>query len=152
MSDIEAMVRLAIEADMFPEEASDFLRGNAQRWFDEDRQPGRWVVVARDQQVDAVAFYEPRDATDRVWYLTMIVVSPSLQGTGVGRRLLNHVEHELREADQRLLLIETSGTPEYESSRAFYARGGYREVARVPDYFADGDDMVLFHKDLRAAP
>ncbi|MEL7370283.1 MAG: GNAT family N-acetyltransferase [Myxococcota bacterium] len=152
LSDIEAMVRLAIEADMFPEEASDFLRSNAQRWFDEDRQPGRWVVVARDQQVDAVAFYEPRDATDRVWYLTMIVVSPSLQGTGVGRRLLNHVEHALREADQRLLLIETSGTPAYESSRAFYARGGYREVARVPDYFADGDDMVLFHKDLRAAP
>ena len=141
---------MAIETGMFPEDASDFLRGYAQRWFDADRQPGRWIVEDRGSSIGAVAFYEPRDATDRVWYLTMIAVSPALQNAGVGRNLLGHIEGELRDAEQRLLLIETSGTTDYASSRSFYARGGYREVARVPDYFADGDDMVLFHKDLRA--
>ena len=144
------MVCLATETAMFPEEASDFLRGSAQRWFDDDKPSGRWIVDEREKGGGAVAFYEPRDATDRVWYLTMIAVSPSLQTTGVGRSLLMCIERGLQKSGQRLLLIETSGTPEYASTRNFYARGGYREIARVPDYFADDDDMVLFYKDLRA--
>ena len=80
----------------------------------------------------------------------MIVVSPALQGTGRGRGLLGHVEATLRDQDQRLLLIETSGTAQYDGTRKFYARAGYQEVARVPAYFEDGDDLVLFLKDLRA--
>ena len=147
--DVDAMVKLAIEARMFPAEAADFLSGTARAWFEGGQEPSRWVVDEEDGAVVAVAFFEPRDATDRVWYLTMIVVSPALQGTGHGRRLLEHVEQTLREADQRLLLIETSGTEQYTATRRFYERGGYREVARVPDYFEDGDDMVLFLKDLR---
>lgn len=146
--DIPMMVRLAIDAQMFPEEASGFLTEAAQSWFDQGQQPARWLVDDDDGRVVGVAFFEPRDATDRVWYLTMIVVSPDLQGTGRGRALLAHVEQALRDAGQRLLLIETSGTGQYDSTRAFYARGGYREVARVPDYFEAGDDMVLFWKRL----
>jgi hypothetical protein len=50
------------------------------------------------------------------------------------------------------LVIETSSTPRYDKTRRFYERSGYRQVAVVPDYFEDGDHMVLFHKDLRVDP
>ena len=62
---------------------------------------------------------------------------------------MRRVEETLRADQQRLLVIETSSTPTYDRTRAFYDRHGYRAVATVPDYFSDGDHMVLYHKDLR---
>jgi hypothetical protein len=46
--------------------------------------------------------------------------------------------------------VETSSTATFAATRTFYADLGYREAARVPDYWSDGDDLVLFTKDLRA--
>ena len=148
-SDVERVADLAIDAEMFPEDAREFLTGSARAWLDSDRTGASWIVMDDDGVVVGAAFFEPRDATDRVWYLQMIVVAPDLQGTGRGTRLLRHVEETLAAQDQRLLLIETSGTSQYDGTRRFYAGVGYDEVARVPDYFEDGDDMVLFRKDLR---
>lgn len=59
------------------------------------------------------------------------------------------MEDELRADGQRLLLVETSGLADFALTRQFYAKLGYEEEARVRDYFADGDDMVLFRKALR---
>ena len=148
--DVDAAVGIAIDVKMFPAEAIDFLRAHAHGWLEAGKQPGTWVVDEVDGTVLGVAFYEPRDATDRVWYLTLIAVSPRAHGQGRGAALMHFVESELRKADQRLLLIETSATPAYDKTRAFYAKLGYTEVARVPDYYEDGDDMVLFRKDLRS--
>jgi hypothetical protein len=46
--------------------------------------------------------------------------------------------------------VRTSGTSQYDSTRAFYRRLEYVEQARVPDYWTDGDDLVLFTKRLTA--
>lgn len=74
----------------------------------------------------------------------MIAVRPDLQGTGRGAVLVRHAEQDLRERGQRLLVVRTSGTSQYDGTRASYRRLGYAEHARVPDYWTDGDDLVLF--------
>lgn len=150
-SDIPAMVAIAVEAEMFPQDGIDFLIAHGNAWFDGGCKGGAWIVDEANDELNAVAFYEPRDATDRVWYLTMIAVSPRVQGRGRGAAMLDWIEDELRRKDQRLLLVETSSTAQYDRARAFYAKAGYAEVARVADYFEDGDDMVLLRKDLREA-
>jgi ribosomal protein S18 acetylase RimI-like enzyme len=53
--------------------------------------------------------------------------------------------------DARLLLIETSSQPRYEPTRGFYERHGYREVARVPEFYAVGDDRVIFAKRIHSS-
>ena len=146
-SDTQQMIRLAIEAGLFPEDASAFLETAAKSWFEGG--PGEWIVDDLDNVIVGVAFYEPRPATDRVWALTMIAVAPNRQGHGHGAALIQWVESRLREDGQRLLVVETSGTAQYDGTRRFYAKQRYTEVARVPNYFTDGDDMVLFSKDLR---
>jgi len=95
-----------------------------------------------------VAYYEPAPATEGAWYLTMIAVLPARQGQGHGTALLGYVECTLKTEGQRLLLVQTSGTPAYARSRQFYAKCGYTEEARVRDYYTLGDDMVLFRKAL----
>ena len=152
-NDVEPMVRLAVAAELFPPEAGEFLREQARAWLDGGEGPGGWAVEDDDGGgLGSVVFYEPRLATDRVWALTMIAVAPTLQGGGRGARALRWVEDTLRAQGQRLLVIETSSTPRYDKTRRFYARSGFQQVAVVPDYFEDGDDMVLFHKRLGGSP
>jgi hypothetical protein len=46
----------------------------------------------------------------------------------------------------RLLLIETSALPAFDSVRRFYAKRGYAEGGCIPDYYADGDGKVSYYK------
>jgi ribosomal protein S18 acetylase RimI-like enzyme len=43
-------------------------------------------------------------------------------------------------------LIETSSLPHYGLTRKFYLKHGYEQTAILKDYYADGDDMVVFRK------
>ena len=93
-----------------------------------------------------IAYFTPKEMTDRTWELLMIMVHADCQGRGIGTRLLGAVEDELRAAVGRMLLIETSSLAEFEKTRHFYRRHGYAEVAHVPDYYADGVGKVSFTK------
>ena len=86
--------------------------------------------------------------TDATFDLYWIAVEPREQGRGVGRALLAQVEASVRAAGGRLIVVETAGKPSYAGTRAFYERTGYPEVARLPDFYRDGDDKVLHVKRL----
>jgi RimJ/RimL family protein N-acetyltransferase len=58
------------------------------------------------------------------------------------------VERTLAEQDMRILLVETSGVPAFERTRAVYRQLGYAEEARIRDYSAEGDDKIVFWKAL----
>lgn len=117
-------------------------------YFGGQREEGHVWVMDEEGAPLGVAYYEPALATDGTWYLTMIAVRRTRQGQGRGAALLRHLEEELRSRDQRLLLVETSGLPAFERTRAFYEKCGYEQEARVRDYYEPGDDMVLFRKAL----
>lgn len=93
-----------------------------------------------------IAYYAPKEFADRVWELLMIAVDASSHRRGIGSRLLLAVEDAVRAANGRLLLIETSDKSSFERTRQFYRKHGYAEVARIPDYFADGDGKASFLK------
>jgi ribosomal protein S18 acetylase RimI-like enzyme len=62
--------------------------------------------------------------------------------------LLRHVEQALAARGERLLLVETSGSPGFERTRAFYRKRGYEEEARIRDFYRAGEDKVVFRKAL----
>lgn len=82
----------------------------------------------------------------------MIAVRPDLQGGGRGAAMVRAAEDDLRARGQRLLPVRTSGTPQYDRTRAFHRGLGFVEHAPVLDYWTDGDDLVLFSKRLGAEP
>ncbi len=87
--------------------------------------------------------------TDGTWDLYWLAVDPTAHGLGVGTALVEGMEHRLT-GTARLISVDTSGRPDYEPTRAFYAARGYQSVARVPDFYAPGDDQVIFTKALPA--
>jgi ribosomal protein S18 acetylase RimI-like enzyme len=89
--------------------------------------------------------------------LYWIVVDREKQGSGVGTQLLGEVERRLTVDGRRLVVVETSSRSDYVPTRAFYEARGYTRAATIPAYYAPGDDLVIYTKDLngdvaRAAP
>ncbi|MGH7669505.1 MAG: GNAT family N-acetyltransferase, partial [Gemmatimonadaceae bacterium] len=80
--------------------------------------------------------YGPTPGTDGTYDLYWIAVDPARQGQGVGSALLTEVERRLGDRQARMLVVETSGRPEYESTRRFYGARGYDLTARLRDFYA----------------
>jgi ribosomal protein S18 acetylase RimI-like enzyme len=90
------------------------------------------------------ACYGPTPCTAGTWDLYWIAVSGEARGRGIGTLLMEEMERRLVEMDARLLLIETSSRTDYAPTRGFYEGRGYEVVAKVPDFYAPGDDRVIF--------
>jgi ribosomal protein S18 acetylase RimI-like enzyme len=146
-ADTDALVALTaatgffkpLELETLREVLDDFHAGN-------DTPGHRAFVWDEGGALLGYVYYAPEEMTDRTWYLYWIAVARNQQGRGLGRSLLEFVEEDVRGLGGRLLLVETSSTPHYEPTRRFYLKHGYTLAATVPDYYADGDGMVVFSK------
>ena len=152
-SDNAAVVQLAISSGLFAEDEAEVVRTLMDDFFARTKADGHGCLVDVDDDLDGdvaagVAYFQPVAATDGTWTLLMIAVRAEQQGQGRGSVLLSEVENQLRRQQQRLLLVETSGVPDFALTRAFYDKAGYGVEARVRDYYAAGDDMVLYRKAL----
>lgn len=85
--------------------------------------------------------------TVATWDLYWMAVDPEMHGQGVGTALLEEMESRLSDK-ARLIVIDTSGRPDYAPTRAFYRARGYQTAAVVRDFYALGDDQVIFSKRL----
>jgi GNAT superfamily N-acetyltransferase len=69
---------------------------------------------------------------------------------GIGAQLLAAAEERMRGAGGEYIYVETSSRPLYEPTRQFYLKHAYRLVARVPFFYADDDDRLVYLKTLQA--
>jgi GNAT superfamily N-acetyltransferase len=89
----------------------------------------------------------PTPCTLGTYDLYWMAVDPTLHGSGIGTALLTEMERRL-EGQARLIIIETAGRPDYSATRGFYQAHGYKAAATIPDFYAPGDDQVVFVKDV----
>jgi ribosomal protein S18 acetylase RimI-like enzyme len=90
--------------------------------------------------------------THATWYLYWICVDEPYQRRGIGRALQAEAEAFIRARAGRQLVVETSSRREYDRSRKFYLRAGYRQVGRIPDFFQPSDDCIILCNTLTAKP
>jgi ribosomal protein S18 acetylase RimI-like enzyme len=108
----------------------------------------RALTLELDGQPVGFAYYAPTPMTDRTWHLYWIFVRKTGQARGLGSQLLKHVETDITSAGGRVFLIETSSLPSYDPTRKFYIKHDYEQAATIRDFYADGDDQVIFRKRL----
>jgi ribosomal protein S18 acetylase RimI-like enzyme len=111
-----------------------------------------WLTCEADGQAAAFCYAVPEKLTDRTWNMLAIAVHPELQAKGVGGALVKNLEAVLIERGQRILVVDTSGAPEFGRARDFYRKNGYREEARIREFWAAGNDKVVFWKKLNPYP
>jgi ribosomal protein S18 acetylase RimI-like enzyme len=76
-----------------------------------------------------------------------MAVDPARHGAGIGTALLHAMESRLAGL-ARLVVVETAGRADYAPTRAFYQARGYRVASRIPDFYAPGDDQVVYVKQV----
>ena len=109
-----------------------------------------FLFAERDEAVIGYACYGPIPGTVSSFDLYWIAVDAGAQGAGIGRSLHDAAEAAIQELGGTRLYADTSSKPQYEPTRAFYRRMGYREAARLEDFYAAGDGKVIFEKALGA--
>lgn len=112
---------------------------------------GYFFVFLEDEgRVRGYTCFGPIPGTRESFDLYWIAVHRDRQGEGLGRILLARAEERIRQAGGRRLYAETSGRPQYRPTRRFYRRAGFRREARLRDFYAPGDDKLIFVKELSA--
>jgi ribosomal protein S18 acetylase RimI-like enzyme len=86
--------------------------------------------------------------TQNSYDLYWIAVAPSCQGLGIGQALMECVERAVAKRGGGGLYIETSSRHVYARTRRFYRAAGYRQVARLADFYAPRDHKIVFCKTI----
>jgi ribosomal protein S18 acetylase RimI-like enzyme len=139
--DLPAAERLIDATGLFP---PDMLAGMAEPGLSGESED-LWLVAG---QVFGLAYAAPERMTEGTWNLLLLAVLPESQRRGLGHALVAAVCDRLLSRGARLLLVETSGLPEFSGPRAFYGAFGFRREARIRDYYGQGEDKVIFSMSL----
>lgn len=107
-----------------------------------------WLCAERSGAVTGFAYAVPEPLTDGTWNMLALGVRSADRRSGVATALTRGTERAAKTLGARLLVVDTSGSEAYEAARSFYAAAGYGEEARIRDYWAAGDDKVVFRKAL----
>lgn len=148
--DTTALIALADATGLFQPNQLKELSEMLVDYFGSNSDSDRFWITDEDDGPVGVAYCEQELMTDQTWNLQLIAIRPDHQGQGRGATLLRYVEQTLTARGGRVLLVETSGLPSFERTRAFYAKCGYEEEARIRDFYAADDDKVVFRKVLNA--
>jgi ribosomal protein S18 acetylase RimI-like enzyme len=90
--------------------------------------------------------YGRTPGTESTWDLYWIVVDPTGHRRGIGRQLMDATESAIRELGGTLVVVETSSRDDYGPTRSFYEALLYDRAAHIADYYAAGDDLIVFTK------
>ena len=147
--DADSILHLAGAEPLFSKEEAETVAELLEAYQTLEDHDGYFFLSAMDDaNLLGFACYGPTPLTQGTFDLYWIAVSAATKSQGVGRALMERVEAEVRALGGRMLVLDTSGSAEYEPTRAFYHRIGYTHSATVPDFYAPGDDLVIFSRPL----
>lgn len=108
--------------------------------------PYCFFVAELDSKVAGYSCYGSTPNLPGVYDLYWIAVDPKLHGQGIGQILLKATEDTIVQQAGHTIIIETSSRTDYAPTRKFYERAGYTIETIEPDYYAAGDNKVVYAK------
>jgi GNAT superfamily N-acetyltransferase len=110
------------------------------------------VAVSDDagagERVLGYACFGATPMTDATVDLYWLVMARDVRGQGLGGALYAGVEAELKQRGVRIIRVETSSLEGQGGARRFYEKTGFRLAGAIPDFYRQGDDLLVFAKVL----
>ena len=108
----------------------------------------RGIVIARDGTVAALALFGQIPGTTSGAKLYTAVLAPGVRAEEIGPRLMAAVVEALRQVGSRFLLAELPDDPAIGNILTLLRHQGFKEEARVPDFYRDGVALSFLRLDL----
>ncbi|MEM9835405.1 MAG: N-acetyltransferase [Bacteroidota bacterium] len=143
--DMDALKNVLGTIELFPPEMLDNMTAD---YFNQPDSQDIWFAAVQENKPVALAFCAPEKLTEGTFNLYAIGVERAQQSKGIGQQMMHYLEERLRNEGQRILIVETSGTADFGSTRNFYEKLGYTKEATIRDFWAEGDDKVIYWKKL----
>lgn len=145
--DQAAIIQLATASGLFEPSQTEELAQLLEQFHATEDSHEIWLTDDDDGPV-GVAYLAPERMTEGTWNLYLIAIHPARQRQGRGEAFLDHIQKLLCQRGERILLVETSGTEDFDYVRAFYRKSGFSEEARIREFYAPGVDKVVYRKAL----
>lgn len=107
-----------------------------------------FVLAETGGRLSGYACFGRTPGSDASFDLYWIAVARGYQGRGLGAAILERVENAVGRAGGAAVYAETSDTPTYAPTRAFYERAGFEKAAELPDFYRRGDGKVIYRKPI----
>lgn len=107
-----------------------------------------WLLIREDNDILGCAIFGPNPSSLYSWDFYWLVIERHHKNRHLGKNLIAEVERISKEGGCKILWIETSGRELYAPTRICYLNNNYIEAARLKDFYAPGDDKVLYRKDI----
>ena len=107
-----------------------------------------FLFAEAEGRVVGYACYGPIPAPFKALIFTGLPWNSPCAGAGLGRELLQRSEQAIALAGGSRIYVETSSRELYGSTRGFYEACGYGKAAVLEDFYAPGDDKVIYLKVL----
>jgi ribosomal protein S18 acetylase RimI-like enzyme len=148
--DIERVRRICESTRFFRDDETDVAVELVEEAFKDGQEKSGYYFVFAMKGEDTCGFvcFGPTPCTVGTFDLYWIVVDNEFRGNGIGLHLLEQTEKALHDMKGRKLYIETSSTEKYLPTRNFYLKAGYKEEARLKDFYLPGDDKVIYTRYL----
>ncbi len=147
--DADALLRLAGAEPLFTTEEADTVAELLESYLTTEDHNGYYFLSAMESgELLGFACYGPTPLTQGTFDLYWIAVGQRAKGKGIGRALMAQTENEVRKQGGRMIVLDTSGRAQYAPTRAFYQRLGYTLAATIPEFYAPGDDLIIFTRTL----
>jgi ribosomal protein S18 acetylase RimI-like enzyme len=108
----------------------------------------RAMVIARDGTVAGLALFGKIAGTAGGARLHTAVLAPGVRADDVGGRLMRAVSDAARSSGARFLLAEMPDDPALGAVLALLREHGFREEARVPDFYREGVALTFLRLEL----
>jgi len=108
----------------------------------------RALVIARDGTVAALALFGIIAGTARGARVHTAVLAPGIEIEDVGMRLMDAVATAARGSGADFILAEMPDDPALGTTLTLLRQHGFRDEARVPDFFRDGVALTFLRRAL----
>jgi ribosomal protein S18 acetylase RimI-like enzyme len=144
-ADIPELKKVLDSSELFPSYLLDDMIND---YLNNESSTDFWFTTIENEKPVSIGYCAPERLTEGTYNLYAIAVNKSLQGNGIGKQMMEYIESHLRNSGNRILIVETSGKPEFELTREFYIKCQYIKQAVIPEFYEKGDDKVVFWKKL----
>jgi len=107
-----------------------------------------FVIAECEGRVIGYTSFGPVPCTQSSFDWYWLAVRPELQGFGFGKQLLQQVLSRAKAMGGTQLFCETSGRPQYATTRAFYEHMGFTLCELLENYYESGDGRATYVKPL----
>ena len=145
-SDLDALKKILDSSGLCP---SEYLGEMISEYLSDPASEEIWFTYVQDSEPVGFGYCVPEKLTDGTYNLLAIAVDKKSQGFGIGSKLINYLENELKRQQKRILIVDTSSSEDFALTRSFYLKGGYTNAATIKDFWKDGEDKVTFYKRLQ---